>query len=384
MPSLPRLQDAKKIVIKIGSALVVDSDSATLKERWMQSLAEDVALLHRKNIGVILVSSGAIALARHRLGFKDRRLTLHEKQAAASVGQIDLAHAWSKALSHYGIIAAQLLLTQEDTEERSRYLNARETLETLHKMHCIPVINENDAIATTEIRFGDNDRLAAKIAVLSGADQLILLSDIDGLYTTDPSKDPSAKHIPSISQITPEIEAMAGDPHTGYSTGGMRTKISAAQIATRSGCAMAIARGTHINPIQNLMITQKCSWFLPTTDKISARKNWIASAFKPAGYVIIDDGACSALEEGHSLLPAGVKKIVGTFLQGDVVHIKNKDGTILGKGLVTYNATDARKIIGQRSEKFQDILGWIGKEELIHRDDMVLLTSPVLSRPPHP
>lgn len=369
----PSLAHAKRLVIKIGSALVVDAEQAAPRQAWLASVAEDIAMLRRQGTAVSVVSSGAIALARHSLGLTNGALRLPEKQAAAAVGQIRLAQAWSNALSAQGLTAAQLLLTPDDTEDRRRYLNARATLTTLLDLGCIPVINENDTIATAEIRFGDNDRLAARVAQMTEADQLILLSDIDGLYTADPRTDPNAQHLPVIENLTPEIEAMGGEPPPGYSSGGMRTKLLAAGIATRSGCAMAIALGKTLNPLRALMEGARCSWFLPQANAHTARKQWIAGSLNPVGEIVIDAGAAKALQHGSSLLPAGVVDVRGAFSQGDLVEVLNTSGRVLAHGLAAYDAEDARRIAGHHSTEVADILGRSGRDVLIHRDDLVVL-----------
>ncbi|MGV4877806.1 glutamate 5-kinase [Acetobacter indonesiensis] len=369
----PSLASAKRLVVKIGSALVVDAEKAAPRQAWLTSVAEDIALLRKQGTDVTVVSSGAIALARHTLALTNGPLRLAEKQAAAAVGQISLAQAWSNALSAQGLTAAQLLLTPEDTEDRKRYLNARATLDTLLGLGCVPVINENDTIATAEIRFGDNDRLAARVAQMTDADQLVLLSDIDGLYTADPRTDPAATHLPVIETLTPEIEAMGGEPPPGYSSGGMRTKLLAASIATRSGCAMAIALGKLDHPLRALMEGARCSWFLPQTCSQTARKQWIAGSLTPAGEIMIDRGAADALRNGGSLLPAGVKGVKGDFTQGDLVVVIDESGRILARGLTSYDADDALRIAGHRSSELGAILGWQGRDEIIHRDDLVVV-----------
>ena len=372
-PTPPSLSSARRLVVKIGSALVVDAENAAPRQAWLASVAEDIALLRKQGTDVTVVSSGAIALARHTLGLTNGPLRLAEKQAAAAVGQISLAQAWSHALSAQGLTAAQLLLTPEDTEDRKRYLNARATLETLLGLGCVPVINENDTIATAEIRFGDNDRLAARVAQMTDADQLVLLSDIDGLYTADPRTDPTATHLPVIETLTPDIEAMGGEPPPGYSSGGMRTKLLAASIATRSGCAMAIALGKTHHPLRALLEGARCSWFLPQTCSQTARKQWIAGSLIPAGEIMIDLGAADALNHGGSLLPAGVKGVKGDFTQGDLVVVIDESGRILARGLTSYDADDARRIAGHRSSELAGILGWQGRDEIIHRDDLVMV-----------
>jgi len=363
----------RRLVVKIGSALVVDQEQATARTGWLEGMAADIAGLRGRGVDVIVVSSGAIALARHRLRLNHRRLRLEEKQAAAAVGQIQLAQAWSEALSARDLTAAQLLLTLDDTEDRRRYLNARATLNTLLTLGCVPVINENDTVATTEIRFGDNDRLAARVAEMLQADVLILLSDIDGLYTADPGRDASATHIPVVEAVTPEIEAMGGEPPPGYSSGGMRTKLAAARIATQAGCAMAIARGDTDGPLTALARGARCTWFLPAPEGRSARKSWIAGALAPLGTLVVDAGAARALRAGRSLLPAGVRAVEGTFQRGDPVVIAGLDGTPLARGLSAYASADAAQIIGHRSDEIETILGWRGRDEIVHRDDLVLV-----------
>ncbi len=369
----PRLSDAQRVVVKIGSALVVDSDLAAPRDAWLAGVAADIAALRAAGKDVLVVSSGAIALARRTLGLTQTRLRLEEKQAAASVGQIRLAQAWSAALSERGLTAAQLLLTMDDTEDRRRYLNARATLTTLLTLGAVPVINENDSVATAEIRFGDNDRLAARVAEMVQADQLILLSDIDGLYTADPRRVADAAHIPLVAQLTPEIEAMGGEPPPGYSSGGMRTKLVAARIATQAGCAMAIARGGLAHPLRALAEGARCTWFMPAPEGRSARKRWIAGGLAPLGALSVDAGAVRALIDGRSLLPAGVRRVDGTFERGDPLVVHAPDGSAIARGLSAYASGDAVRIAGHRSDEIEAILGWRGRDEIIHRDDLVLL-----------
>ncbi|MDT7953077.1 MAG: glutamate 5-kinase [Acetobacteraceae bacterium] len=366
----PSFADAKLLVVKIGSALIVDG--AMPRTQWLDGVAADIAAARARGTAVIVVSSGAIALARTTLKMHKRRLRLEEKQAAAAVGQIRLAQAWTQALAAHKLVAAQLLLTLEDTEDRRRYLNARATLSTLLTLGCVPVINENDTVATAEIRFGDNDRLAARVGEMVQADQLLLLSDIDGLYTADPKRDPAAAHIPVVPSLTPEIEAMGGEPPPGYSSGGMRTKLAAARIATQAGCAMAIALGHTARPLSALLDGARCTWFLPEGDGRSARKRWIAGSLQPAGSLTIDPGAARALAAGRSLLPAGVRAVEGEFDRGDPVVVRSADGTILARGLTAYGSADARRIAGHNSTEIESLLGWRGRDELIHRDDLTL------------
>jgi glutamate 5-kinase len=369
----PGLAGARRVVIKIGSALLVDPAAAAPRIAWLDGVAADIAELRGRGVDVIVVSSGAIALARRTLGFRQKRLKLEEKQAAAAVGQIRLAQAWSAALAARSLVAGQLLLTLDDTEDRRRYLNARATLETLLGLGCVPVINENDTVATAEIRFGDNDRLAARVAEMVQADHLILLSDIDGLYTADPKRDPSAAHIAVVEAMTPEIEAMGGDPPPGYSSGGMRTKLVAARIATQAGCAMAIAQGHVDRPLGALEAGARCTWFLAAPEGHSARKRWIAGSLSPLGTLTVDAGAARALASGKSLLPAGIRLVEGVFERGDPVVVRGPDGLNLARGLSAYASSDAERIAGHRSMDIEAILGWRGRDEIIHRDDLVLL-----------
>jgi glutamate 5-kinase len=368
----PTLTAARLLVIKLGSALVVDPQTAAPRTAWLRGLAEDITAARQRGTQVIVVSSGAISLARQALGLTQKKLRLEEKQAAAAVGQIRLAQAWTEALQAQNLVAAQLLLTFADTEDRRRYLNARATLRTLLDLGCVPVINENDSVATAEIRFGDNDRLAARVAEMMEADQLVLFSDIDGLYTADPRTNPAASHIPVVPVLTPAIEAAAGDPPPGYSSGGMRTKLAAARIATQAGCAMAIALGHMPHPLQALAEGAVCTWFLPAPEGRSARKRWIAGSLQPAGTLTVDAGAARALAAGGSLLPAGVRHVAGQFDRGDAVLVQGPDGARLAQGLTAYKSEDAARIAGSRSERIETILGWRGRDELIHRDDLVL------------
>ncbi len=366
------LADARRVVVKIGSALLVEDRRSAPRTDWLAGVAADIDMLRERGVEVIVVSSGAIALGRPALGLARRRLRLEEQQAAAAVGQIRLARAWTEALAAVGLTAGQLLLTPEDTEDRRRYLNARATLLTLLGLGCIPVINENDTIATAEIRFGDNDRLAARVAEMVQADQLILLSDIDGLYTADPKRGP-ATHIAEVAALTPEIEAMGGDPPPGYSSGGMRTKLAAARIATQAGCAMVIARGHVDRPLSALLAGARCTWFHAAPEGRSARKRWIAGALAPMGVLFVDAGAARALAAGRSLLPAGIVRVEGSFERGDPVQVRGPDGANLARGLSAYASADAARIAGHRSDEIEAILGWRGRDEMVHRDDLVVV-----------
>lgn len=373
----PTLRTARRLIVKIGSALLVDEASGQIRRPWLDALADDVARCKARGQEVILVSSGAIAVGREHLGLVGRPLQLEEKQAAAATGQIRLAHAYQETLARHGITVAQILLTLDDTEERRRHLNARNTIDTLLKFGAVPVINENDTVATTEIRFGDNDRLAARVAQMVSADTLVLLSDIDGLYTADPRKDPNATLIPEVRAITPEIEAMAGAPPPGYSSGGMVTKIAAARIALGAGCRMVIAQGKRLHPLAALDRSPSeggaaCTWFLPSAEPRTARKRWIAGHLKPLGVLVVDDGAARALVQGRSLLPAGVVAVDGDFERGDPVVVRDRQGREIARGLCAYAAEDARRILGRHSREIPDILGFEGREEMIHRDDLVL------------
>jgi glutamate 5-kinase len=342
-----------------------------LKTDWVRALAEDVAAARARGTDVVLVSSGSIALGRRVLELPAGALALEQSQAAAAVGQIRLARAYEEVLAPHGVKTAQVLVTLEDTDDRRRYLNSRATMETLLGLGVVPIVNENDTVATDEIRFGDNDRLAAQIAVTVGADQLILLSDVDGFYSANPKEDPTAVRFEVVDHITPEIEAMAGDPISGLSKGGMKTKLLAAKTAVAGGCAMAIMEGSTPRPLTALAEGASCTWFLPEGDPQAARKRWIA-AMKPRGEVVVDAGAVAALALGKSLLPAGVMRVVGRFGRGEPVMIVGPDGTALGKGLIRYTADEALRIAGHRSREIEEILGYPGRAALIHRDDMVI------------
>ena len=368
----PEWAKAKRIVIKIGSALLADRETGKLKAAWLNSLMDDVAALAKAGKDVVIVSSGAIALGRHTLKLPKGALALEQSQAAAAVGQISLAHAYQEMCNARGLIAAQVLLTLGDTEERRRYLNARHTIEQLLTLKAIPVVNENDTVATTEIRYGDNDRLSARVASMVSADCLVLLSDIDGLYTAPPNLDANAKHIPLVTEITPEIEAMAGDAGTELSKGGMKTKVEAGKIALGAGTNMVITTGKILNPLRAISEGAKVTWFLAKSDPVTAKKRWIAGQLEPAGHIVIDAGAEKALLSGKSLLPAGVTRVEGDFDRGDAVIIRAFDGRELGRGLIAYGRSEAARIIGKRSNEIAGILGYEGQDTLVHRDDMAL------------
>ncbi|GAA5069668.1 glutamate 5-kinase [Roseibacterium beibuensis] len=365
------LAEAKRLVVKIGSALLVDRETGALKADWLRALALDVAMLKARGVDVILVSSGSIALGRGVLALGQGALSLDEAQAAAAVGQIRLARAYEEAFAPHGITTAQILLTLDDSGDRRRYLNTRATMAALLARDVVPIVNENDTIATDEIRYGDNDRLAANVAVMAGADTCVLLSDVDGLYTANPNEDPSARHLPVVEAITPEIEAMAGDAGSGLSKGGMKTKLMAARTATGAGCAMAIAEGRGLRPVSALDEGARATWFIATLDPQAARKRWI-SAMKPRGVLRLDAGAAAALGRGKSLLPAGVTDVSGDFQRGDPVRMEGPDGAALGLGLSRYTAREARAIAGHRSDEIEAILGYPARAALVHRDDMVL------------
>ncbi|MEM7440915.1 MAG: glutamate 5-kinase [Pseudomonadota bacterium] len=365
------LKDARRIVIKIGSALLVDAASGQLRTDWLRGLAEDIASQKGQGRDVLVVSSGSIALGRRVLGLKSGALGLDASQAAAAVGQIRLARAYEEALAPHGLTTAQVLLTLEDSENRRRYLNARATLGALLGAGVVPIINENDTVATDEIRFGDNDRLAAQVASMAGADVLILLSDVDGLYTANPRLDAGAQRLTQVAEITPQIEAMAGDAGSDGAKGGMKTKLMAARTAMQAGCAMAIMEGDQPRPITALTGGANATWFQAQTSPAAARKQWIA-AMKPRGTLTVDAGAVTALKAGKSLLPAGVRAVSGDFQRGDLVTIAGPDGAALAKGLAAYAAAEAARIVGVRSGDIASILGYAGRSALVHRDDMVL------------
>ena len=367
-----RLAAARRLIVKVGSALLVDDRTGRIRDDWLSGLGADIARLRSRSVDVAIVSSGAIAAGRGSLGLPPGELALEQKQAAAAVGQIQLANSWRAALDRHGIGVAQILVTLGDTEERRRHLNARATVETLLGLGAVPVINENDTVATEEIRYGDNDRLAARVAQMISAETLVLLSDVDGLYTADPRIDGDAEFVPVVEEMTQEIEKMAGEPPPGYSSGGMATKLEAAKIAMAAGCAMAITDGRRPDALARLEDGGKCTWFLPVSEPRTARKKWIAGTISAAGVLVIDGGAAAALSGGKSLLPAGVTAVEGNFDRGDAVLVKRSDGTIVGRGLSAYSAEDAARIMGRKSRDIEGILGYRGRDEMIHRDDLVL------------
>ncbi|MCZ0736119.1 glutamate 5-kinase [Phreatobacter sp. AB_2022a] len=372
MTTSPTLSGFRRIVVKIGSSLLVDGAKGTLKRHWLETLGQDIARHAARGADMLIVSSGAIALGRTMLKLPKGPLELEQSQAAASIGQIALARAWSEVLGAHAIVAGQILLTLNDTEERRRYLNARSTIETLLGFRAVPVVNENDTVATDEIRYGDNDRLAARVATMIGADCLVLLSDIDGLYSAPPHLDPQAKLIPVVPRITREIESVAGGAASELSRGGMATKVEAGKIATTAGTTMVIASGKYDHPLGRIEAGGPCTWFLTSTQPVTSRKKWIAGALEPRGVLWLDAGAVDALRAGKSLLPAGVRKVEGAFERGDAVVIRGADGAEIGRGLVAFDGIEAAQIIGRSSRAIEDILGYKGRAAMVHRDDLVL------------
>ncbi|MGI9378907.1 MAG: glutamate 5-kinase [Methyloligellaceae bacterium] len=366
----------RRIVVKIGSSLLVDYDSGNLNTDWLSSLADDIAELRQRGREVIIVSSGAIALGRTSLGLAGGTLRLDESQAAASVGQIALAHSYQEVFKARELVVAQILLTLSDTEQRRRYLNARNTVTTLLDLGAVPVVNENDTVATSEIRYGDNDRLAARVGSMMSADCVVLLSDVDGLYTAPPNSHPKehggGELVELVPDITTEIEAMAGDVGTELSRGGMVTKIEAAKISVASGAHLVISSGKVNHPLKAIAEGRPCTWFVADDNPVTSRKRWIAAGLEENGTLRIDSGARQALKNGKSLLPAGIVAIEGRFEKGDAVRIATEDGQEIGRGLTAYDHTDANRIKGRNSREISDILGYRGKNEVVHRDDMVL------------
>ncbi|MDH3273953.1 MAG: glutamate 5-kinase [Gammaproteobacteria bacterium] len=365
------LSEYRRLVVKVGSALLIGEDGH-VHRGWLESLAEDIARLDTDGHEVLIVSSGAIGIGSTVLGLNKQRARLEDLQAAAAAGQVQLVHAYQEALSAHDIVAAQVLLTPEDTENRRRFLNARGTLGKLLEHSVIPIINENDTIATDEIRYGDNDRLAARVAQLVMADALILLSDVDGLYTADPGKDSNAKHIPEVRKITDEIQNMAGETRSDIGSGGMATKVQAARIATHAGCSTVITSGAIDRPLEALAAGGKCSVFRAEGSPAAARKQWLAGVLEVRGELRLDDGAVTALKNGNSLLPVGVIEVVGNFRRGDVVTIVDASGNEIGRGLAEYSDEDARRLVGCHSEDIEKQLGYRGRSVMVHRDELVL------------
>src|SRR6266436_3366119 len=370
--TLPTIRDFRRIVVKVGSSLLIDAAAGGVKQAWLASLIEDIAALHREKRDLLVVSSGAIALGRAVLRLAAGPLKLEESQAAAAVGQIELARTWTEVLGKHGIVAGQVLVTLGDTEERRRYLNARSTIAKLLEWRAVPVINENDTVATNEIRYGDNDRLAARVATMASADLLVLLSDVDGLYDTPPARSATAKLIPVVERITPEIEAMAGAAPSELSRGGMQTKIEAAKIATTAGTHMVIGSGRVDHPLRAIALAAPSTWFLTPGNPVTSRKKWIAGSLEPKGTLTVDAGAVAALRRGNSLLPVGVIRVEGQFARGDAVIVRGPDGAEIGRGLVAYDAPDADKVKGRPSSDILLVLGIEGRAEMIHRDDLAL------------
>lgn len=367
------LTTARRVIIKIGSALLVDQETGAVNRRWLAALADDVAQFRARGQEVVIVSSGAIAVGRRHLSLGTEQLRLEESQAAAATGMVRLAHAYQEVLAEYDLTLAQVLVTLDDSENRRRYINARNTLETLLKLGAVPLINENDTVATDEIRFGDNDRLASRVAVMVSADALVLLSHVDGLYDKDPTENDDANHIAEVQgEISAAVQGMAGTSMSYDGSGGMLTKLEAARIAMAAGTRMAIADGTELNPLKRIEEGALCTWFIPDANPKTARKRWIASALKPAGTIVIDDGALGALNDGKSLLPAGVTGIHGRFDRGDAVVVAAQDGREIARGITAYSANDARQIMGNKTSEIEGILGYRGRDEMVHRDDLVL------------
>jgi glutamate 5-kinase len=370
---LPSIDAAKRIVIKIGSSLVADGARGCAKSDWMRALADDIAALHAQGKEIILVSSGAVALGRPLVGLGAQALDLSEKQAAAAAGQPLLMQAWASAFAAHDIHVAQVLLTLDDSETRRRYLNARTTLTRLLEHRMIAVVNENDTVATAELKFGDNDRLAARVAAMISADLLVLFSDIDGLYSADPRKKTDAAFIERVDALTPAILAMGGNSASELSNGGMKTKLDAAQMALAAGCHMVIAKGEEQHMLRKLASGGRATWFVASTKPQLARKHWIATSVHGKGGVVIDEGAERALSQGKSLLPAGVVKVSGTFGRGDTIHVTNITGSLIARGICAYSSEETQRIMGKKTSAIHAILGYAGRDTLIHRDDLALV-----------
>ena len=368
-----RLSQAKRVVVKLGSSLLISKADGSLNRAWLQGLAAELAAMLDQGQQVLLVSSGAIALGRAYLGLTDSQRRLEEHQAAAAAGQILLAHAYQELMEQHDCKVAQILLTPDDTEDRRRYLNGRHTMETLLKLGVLPVINENDTVATEEIRYGDNDRLAARVAEMVSADCLVLLSDVDGMYDADPTLHSDARLIPTISEITPAIEALAGESQTAFGSGGMVTKLAAARICMTAGCATVISSGREHQPLSRILNGAECTWFIPSSTPLAARKQWIAGSLTPRGQLVIDNGAEAALTQGKSLLAIGVQEVTGEFERGDAVRLVSADGRDIGRGLAAHSSEEARIIIGRRSDEIEQQLGYPSRSEIVHRDNLVIL-----------
>jgi glutamate 5-kinase len=370
-----RLANARRLVVKIGSALFVDQEKGSLDREWLEGICADVGELRAAGKEVVIVSSGAVALGARELKIDPRRARLEDSQAAAAAGQILLAHAYQEILRGFGLTAAQVLLTLDDSESRRRYLNASKTLLTLLAYGAVPIVNENDTVATQELRYGDNDRLAARVAQMVSAECLVLLSDVDGLYTADPRVDGNARYIEEVTELKRELWDMAGGPGSSHGSGGMRTKLDAARIAIGAGCRMCIATGRVARPLSVLSRGGKATWFIPRATPGAARKQWIAGTLMPKGSVRVDPGAERALASGRSLLPAGVTSVEGQFERGDAVRVLASDGSELARGLIAYSADEARAIAGRKSQGIAEVLGYRGRDEIIHRDDLVLIAA---------
>ena len=364
------INKSKKIVIKIGSSILID-EKGKPKKKWLKKFAQDIKLLIKKKKNVVIVSSGAIALGCEYLKIKKKGLKIDKSQAVASIGQIELMDFYKKVFEKIGIKISQILLTLDDTEQRRRSINAKRTIDNLLTMGIVPIVNENDTTATTEIKYGDNDRLASRVSQIINADCLILLSDVDGLYTDNPTKNKKAKLIKTVTEIDEKIKKYASKTENLYGSGGMKTKIEAAKICQLAGCYMAIANGNLDNPIKKIIKNKKCTWFLPRVSKLDARKQWIIGSIAPKGEVIIDQGAVKAINNGKSLLPAGVKKINGTFEKGDHILVKDQNDTECARGLASFSSIEIEKIKGSHSREIKNILGYSSREEIIHKDDLV-------------
>ena len=370
-----KLNMAQIIIIKVGSALLVNEQQGRINEEWLAGMAADIASLHAAGKSVVVVSSGAIALGQKGLGLPGTSLRLEEKQAAAATGQVILANAWMMALAQHCISTAQILLSPDDTETRRRHLNARATMKTLLELKSVPVVNENDTVTTAEIRYGDNDRLAARVAAMLSADMLCLLSDVDGLYTENPAQNSAATHLGEVDALTPEVLKMAGSANATYASGGMVTKLEAARIATKAGCDMVICDGRPLGPLSRLREGARSTLFHAGASPLTARKQWIAGALSPKGSLTVDAGALSALRKGRSLLPAGILAVEGQFERGDLIAIHNQDGAVIGHGLSAYSADDANIICGHKSREIETLLGYCGRDEIIHADNLVMVDS---------